>query len=254
MTLILLWSFGPYCLYFPILATRYGKDAKEFARKLAAEWKTKRLPSLTAALTDFQKAQCFFMMAISIAALVNKYQGGLNPTTLQQLYNNYILIRSISISGYLPVTFTLMGLHLVAMVSWYLLILSTLTVGVSIVTLIDLGRFSPGQPDLDAIALAASDENLNNCGGRNLTVYCLDTIHQSGHADWDPSNGAVAALGFYLFVLVFVAAEKSHIFTSPVTKETRTWLLKVYSLFVVDFFSLRGFEFFLAMLHAFGEL
>ena len=188
------------------------------------------------------------MMAINIAALVNKHQGGLDPDDLQQLYNNYKLIRSISISGYLPVTLTLLGLHIVAMVSWYLLILSTLTVGVSIVTLIDLGKFSPRRSDLNAIASAASnDESLKNCGGMDLTVYCLHTI-------WDPSNGGSAALGFCLFVLVFVVAEQSHIFTNPVTKETRTWLLKVYDLCVVDLISLRVFEFFLLVLCRFGEL
>ena len=252
--LILLWSFGTYYLCFPMLATRYGKEAEKTTQKLAADWKTKRLPSLTAALTDFQKAQCFFMMAINIAALVNEHQGGLDPTSLQQLYNNYILIRSISIGGYLPVTLTLLGLHIVEMVSWYLLILSTLTVGVSVVTLIDLGKFSPSRSDLDAIASVASDANPENCGGRNLTVYCLDTIDQSGTANWDPSTGANAALGFCLFVLVFVVAEQSHVFTNPVTKETRPWLLKVYKLCVVDLFSLRGLEFALAMLNAFGEL
>ena len=253
--LILLWSFGIYCLCFPILATRYGKEAKEFTREIAAKWKSRRLPSLTAALTDFQKAQCFFMMAINIAALVNKYQGGLEPTNLQQLYNNYILIRSISISGYLPVTLTLLGLHIVAMVSWYLLILSTLTVGVSTVTLIDLGKFSPSRSDLNAIASVGSDtDNLGNCGGRNLTVYCLHTINQGGTADWDPSTGANAALGFCLFVLVFVVADQNHVFTNPVTKETRTWLLKVYNLCVVDLFSLRGLELILAMLYSFSKL
>ena len=194
------------------------------------------------------------MMAINIAALVNKYQGGLEPTSLQQLYNNYILIRSISISGYLPVTFTLLGLHIVAMVSWYLLILSTLTVGVSIVTLIDLGKFSPGPSDLVAIASAASDyQDLGNCGGKKLTVYCLNTIDQVGTSDWNPSTGANAALGFCLLVLVFVVADQSHVFTDPVTKETRTWLLKVYNFCVVDSFSLRGFEAFLAALSWFGE-
>ena len=194
------------------------------------------------------------MMAINIAALVNKYQGGLEPTSLQQLYNNYILIRSISISGYLPVTFTLLGLHIVAIVSWYLLILSTLTVGVSIVTLIDLGKFSPSRSDLDAItSVASAGEGPQSCGGMNLTVYCLHTINEGGTTDWDPSNGAKAALGFCLFVLLFVFADLSHIFTDPVTKETRTWLLKIYNFCVVDSFSLRGFEAFLVALSWFGE-
>lgn len=57
------------------------------------------------------------MMAINVAALVNKHRGGLDPKSLQQLYNDYILTRSISISGYLPITLTLFGLHIVGIVS-----------------------------------------------------------------------------------------------------------------------------------------
>ena len=194
------------------------------------------------------------MMAINIAALVNRYKGGLDPTNLQQLYNNYVLIRSVSVSGYLPVTLSLLGLHIVAMVSWYLLILSILTVGVSMVTLVDLGRFSPSRSDLNALALVTSEnENLKSCGGMNLTVYCLHTINEGGTADWDPSTGAEAALAFCLVVLVFVAAEQGHAFTDPSNKETRTWLLKVYEFCVLDSISLRGFEFILALLCYFSE-
>lgn len=251
---ILLSSFGTYYLSFPILAIRSGKEAKEVAHNLAAKWKTKRLPSLAAALTDFQKAQCFFMMAINIAALVNKHKGGLDPENLQQLYNNYVLIRSISVSGSLPVTFTLLGLHIVAMVSWYLLILSILTVGVSIVTLVDLGNFSPSPSDLSSIASVASgNQNLPSCGGMNLTVYCLQAIDQDGTAGLDPSLGATAALGFSLTILVFVVAEQCHAFTNLSTKETRIWLLKVYNFLVVDLVSLRGLEYILAFLSFLGE-
>ena len=194
------------------------------------------------------------MMALNIAALVNQHQGGLDPTNLQQLYNNYILIKSISVSGYLPVTLTLFGLHLVAMLSWYLLILSTLTVSVSLVTLIDLGKFSPGRSDLNAIASASFGNGNPNCGGTNLTVYCLHTINQGGASNWDPSNGANDALIFCVFVLVFVLADQSNAFTNPMTKETRTWLLKVYNICVVELFSFRGFELIMAILYLFGGL
>ena len=252
--MIVLWSFGTYYLCLPILAIRYGKGAGKVAQELAANWKSKRLPSLTAAVTEFQKAQCFFMMAINIAALVNKYQGGLDPTSLQDLYNNYILIRTISMSGYLPVTFTLLGLQVVAMVSWYLLVLSTLTVVFSIVTLVYLGNFSPSPSDLNAIASAASGNGNNgSCGGFNLTVYCLKTIDQEESAQWVPSNGAETALGFCLVSLVFVLAEHSHAFTNPSTEEIRTWLLKVYDYCVVDSFSLRRFEFAIALVYILGE-
>ena len=96
---------------------QYGKGINGVPRKVAADIKSNRLPSVIAFMTEFQKAQCLFMMAIEIAALVYKYKGDLDSITLQQLYNNYILIKSISISGYLPVTLTLFGLHIVEMVS-----------------------------------------------------------------------------------------------------------------------------------------
>ena len=252
--MILLWSFGTYYLCLPILAPRYGKGAGKVAQKLAATWKSKHLSSLTAAMTDFQKAQCFFMMAINIAALVNRYQGGLDPTNLQDLYNNYILIRTVSISGFLPATLTLLCLQVVAMTSWYLLILSTLTVGLSAVTLIDLGKFSPGLSDQKAIASVASGSgNFSSCGGFNLTVYCLNTIDRGGTGDWDPSNGAETALGFCLVILVFVVAEHSHAFTNPSTKEIRNWLLGLYNFCVVDSFSVRGFEFLMALFYFFSK-
>lgn len=144
---------------------------------------------------------------MNIAALVNKHRGCFDPKNLQQLYNNNILIRSISISGYLPITLTLFGLHVVGMVSWYLLILSILTVGVSIITLVDLGRFAPGSSDLSSIASVASENiNLDDCGGKNLTVYCLQKIGQQDTAEGDPSSGAAAAQGFCLLILLFVVA------------------------------------------------
>ena len=110
-------------------------------------------------------------------------------------------------------------------------------------TLFDLGQFSPGPLDMQAIARAAyGNENLGNCSGLNLTVYCLQTIDQNGYVGWDPGNGANAALGLSLFVLAIAVAEHGHAFTHPSTNETRTWLLKVYDNCVVDLFSLRGFE------------
>lgn len=57
------------------------------------------------------------MMAMNIAALVDKHRGCFDPKSLQQLYNNKILIRSISPSGYLPITLTLFELHIVGIIS-----------------------------------------------------------------------------------------------------------------------------------------
>lgn len=79
--------------------------------------------------------------------------------------------------------------------------------GVSIITFVDLGRFAPDSSDLISIASVASENtSLVTCGGKKLTVYCLQKIGQQDTAEWDPSSGAAAALGFCLVVLLFSAA------------------------------------------------
>ena len=201
-------------------------------------------------MTDLQKAQCFFMMAVNIAALVDQYQGDLETQTLQQLYNSRLLIKSISISGYLPVTVTLLGLHMVEMISWYLLIISILTVGISMATLFGAGSFSPHPSDLSAFAPGDQQKN-SACGGNNLTVYCLQTQDDTG--DFDPGTGAYVILGLCVVVLVFLVADQSHAFLKPSTKEPRPWLLKAYKKCVLDSFSLRGFEFILALTSIFSK-
>ena len=199
-------------------------------------------------MIEFQKAQCFFMLTVNVAALVSKYQGGLDPENLQQLYNNYIFIETISIGGYLPITFTLLGLHIVQVSSWYLLILSILTMGISIATVVNLGIFSPRPSDLRAIAsVAHGNEGLSNCGGNDLTVYCLRTMEKGHLSDWDPSNGAYAILGFCLVVLASLIVDQVHASMNPSTKETRSWLLEAYEDYMGNLFSLRGFEFVLVL-------
>ena len=204
-------------------------------------------------MTDFQKAQCFFMIAINIAALVNKYQGDLQPQTIQQIYNNNILIKSLSISGYLPVSVTLLGLHMVGMVSWFLLILSLLTAMISFATFVSVGTFSLNRTDLSTLAsVAQANQQANSsCGGNNLTVYCLDT--QGDLGGYDPSNGADFILGLCTLSLIFLLADRCHAFLDPSTKVIRPWLLKVYKKCVVDCFSLRVSEIILVSSSSVGK-
>ena len=231
--LVIWWNWGIYyiCLGSLLLSRGYTK-AQKLAQRVRNKSRNKHLPSLTGALAEFQKAQCFFMMAINIAALVNRNRGGFQPNNLQQLYNTYILIKSISISGYLPVTFTLFTLHLVDVVSWYLLVLSIITVFVSIATLFVVGNFSPSQNDLDYLSQQALSGGPDSCGKNNLAVYCYKPI--GGGPDYDsadPASGAYSMLAFCLVVLILLVAHQYHAFRDPSTGQPKPWLSRINNFF-----------------------
>ena len=161
------------------------------------------------------------MLAINSAALRVIYKGGLDPTNLQELYNTYVFIKIASISGYLPVTFTLFTLHRVRKVSWYLLILSIITVAVSTVTLVTTGEFHPAQVDLESLQLLAKTGGPNSCASMNPMIYCLTAVGGGvlGDSQQDDgwyfgtgssiniSNGAVQMLGWCLVVLAFLVGD-----------------------------------------------
>ena len=227
--LVIWWNWGIYYIYLgALLLPRGYTKAQKVAQRIRNKSRNKHLPSLTGALAEFQKAQCFFMMAINIAALVNRNRGGFQPINLQQLYNTYILIKSISISGYLPVTFTLFTLHLVDVVSWYLLVLSIVTVFVSIATLFVVGNFSPSQDDLNYLSQQALSGGPDSCGKNNLAVYCYKPIGGGyGYDSADPASGAYSMLAFCLVVLILLVAHQYHAFRDPSTGQPKPWLSRI---------------------------
>ncbi len=87
-----IYNMGHTCL--GVLSTQYKSSiAKERFRKSLNE--EKAYPeALTTAVVDFQKAQCFFMLATNIAGLVTPMRGGLQPQSFQQIYNTYIFIKT----------------------------------------------------------------------------------------------------------------------------------------------------------------
>ena len=175
------------------------------------------------------------MLAINIAALAIRNEGGFQPNNLQQLYNTYVLIKSISISGYLPVTFTLFAMHLVDVVSWYLLVLSIVTVLVSTATLFVEGSFNPSQGDLNYLSQQALIGGPSSCGNQNLAVYCYSG--NSGSGDYDstnPASGAYSILAFCLVVLILLVAHQYHAFKDPSTGKAKPWLSKIPTAFSRD--------------------
>ena len=141
-----------------------------------------------------------------MAAQVDRSKGGLQPESLQQLYNTWVLIKSISIGGYLPVTFTLFTLHLVDLVSWYLLSLTICTVAVSIATLITIGNFNPSDADISYLSKASSTNGPAACGERTPGAWCY--IPYSLYYGTDPSSGAYSMLYLCIFVLLLLTAKQ----------------------------------------------
>ena len=222
--LVLLWGWGTHYIRLPSMAGRRGNKATRAVKGTSVTFRNRRLARLTAALTEFQKAQCFFMLAVDIAALVNKANGGLLPVSLQQLHDNYSLLASVAISGYLPITTTLLALHMVDMISAYLLALSGCTVALSVATVGAIGNFEPSRGDLESIQAQASKGRYSACGHFDPTVYCL--LNQ----DDDPSNTYVwGVMAYCLIVLFYIFAYHFNAFRDPLDHQTRPWVLRMVS-------------------------
>ncbi|KAL8976940.1 MAG: hypothetical protein Q9205_007162, partial [Flavoplaca limonia] len=160
----------------------------------------KHLSRLITALTDFHKAQCFFMLAINIAALVVIQRGGFDPQSLQQMYNTYVFLQVLAVNGFLPITFTLTNLYLVGMLSWFLILLSFVTIGLSVATLACVGQFNPSEADMTSLAELAASGGPEECDGRKPGIYCLRTMeyyygHGYGSSGPDIANYAYTILG-----------------------------------------------------------
>ena len=123
----------------------------------------KYLPALISGLVDFQKAQCFFMIAVQVAALVIITRGSLLPAkSIVEVQLNYSLLQMISVNCYLPVTFTLLNLRVFGKKSFYVFLLSLITFSLCVATQLLLtqinmsGIISPiGPPECGAISLTS---------------------------------------------------------------------------------------------------
>ena len=242
------WGWGVYYCCFVVRSLGHGHRAgKEYAQKIGAKWGNKRLPTVISALTEFQKAQCFFMLAINIAAQINRGRGGWQPTSLQQLFNNYIFIKAISVSGYLPITLTLFTLHTVDMVSWYLVILSVLTVAISTATLVDIGNFVPSHDDVGYLSQQAATGGPSECANENILVYCLDS---GNYVTGQTGSGleAYKILGFCLFMLVLLILKQTGIFRKSSDLRRSGRLSKTQDFFFTNFVGIRGFQLLLTVL------
>ncbi|KAL8852646.1 MAG: hypothetical protein Q9221_002526 [Calogaya cf. arnoldii] len=187
-------------------AFKHGWNAAESRSQSLNRVAQKHLSRLIAALTDFHKAQCFFMLAINIAVLVVIQRGGFEPQSLQQIYDTYVFLQVLAVNGFLPITFTLTNLYLVGMLSWFLVLLSTVTVALSVATLASVGHFDPNETDMKSLATLAASGGPEECDGKQPGIYCMRTMglnwgspsFNGGHSD------AYRTLGFCIANLVLL--------------------------------------------------
>jgi len=159
------------------------------------------------------------MLAVQIAAIVTISKGQSQANNLQQLYNNWEIVHVISICGFLPTTFILLCLQSVGKRSWYLTILSTITVGISTVTLFMTGSFSPSQEDMDYLAKQSSSMEL--CGNQDPTLYCLERYMDGETLG---SNSTNNMLIISLLVLVYLIMNLLPISESSFYNHCRAYL------------------------------
>ena len=171
--------------------------------------------AITPALVEFQKAQCYFMLATNIAGLIVQTNGGLDPESFQQLHNTYIFIKVVAIGGYLPITFGLLTLRMLNKVGWYLLALSIASVGVAIKDLYREQNFSPSSEDLTYLQTQSSQGGPTSCGGVNPIAWCYNPFGVKGYrfGAMNSDDGADVILGICLVTLALLVAE--HFWNSP---------------------------------------
>ena len=145
--------------------------------------------------------------------------GGLDPQSLQALYENYRFIDVIALNGILPITFTMFNLHLIDMMHWYLGILSCLTIFLSIITLIVSSRFAVTPSDIQHLGQVASQGGPASCGGLKPQVYCYDSYFST---ERDPGELRFV-LSVCMLVLLLVTVPKFGIEHWKVYRRGSAW-------------------------------
>ncbi|KAL9601931.1 MAG: hypothetical protein Q9219_002155 [cf. Caloplaca sp. 3 TL-2023] len=183
------------------------------------------------------------MLATNIAALVVVKKGGLDPQSLQQMYNTWVFLKVVAINGFLPITFTLTNLYLVGLDSWYMIIISGLTVASSVCTFAAVGRFNPSSSEMANLAAIASSGGPQECDYRQPGVYCYRSLGDSSgdtsyyistsYSSSTVDSDAAAILAFCLTVMILVLGHRSKVQILALTKFPRHIVLAVLFSFVL---------------------
>ncbi|CAL8584026.1 hypothetical protein XPA_009634 [Xanthoria parietina] len=232
----LVWKWIIPNIHFYYQAFQYGWSEAETRSQHLNKVSQEHLTHLVAALTDFRKAQCFFMLSINITVLVVIQRGGFDPQSLQQTYGTYVFLLVLAANGFLPTTFTLTNLYLVGMLSWFLILLSTVTVVLSIATLASVGRLNPSEADMRNLKTLAASGGPPECDFFQPGIYCLSAGEFSYwdlfYGDQDTPISTYRILGFCLTNLALLVGSRLHIEDLAVVKSAHSQLTSLVSAWV----------------------
>jgi len=162
-------------------------------------------------MVDFQKAQCFFVLALEIATLnivtkPEKMAATFGSFLLPFLSIQYDLMSAVSMGGMVPVTFTLLTIHIADRRSWFLLFLTSLTVVVSTTTYILLLQRGSDTKAGSQIYVPLT------CGTGDPTQYCASDFSELKKPTFWKSPGATSMVISVITLVVLVIDHFAHIF------------------------------------------
>jgi hypothetical protein len=159
-------------------------------------------------VVEFHEAQCFFILATQVAVLISSMSGPVDfggSTNYCQLQNNARFAVGLGIGGQLNITFTLFVLLTTGMTSWYLFLLSGITLTIATIAIFNAISMVQASNDPDSgfqQELHGSIPFLDSCGSNPPpNIYCCMASDYGGALEIPL---AVASSIFCLIVLVSV--------------------------------------------------
>ncbi|KAK5681566.1 hypothetical protein LTS10_006099 [Elasticomyces elasticus] len=184
------------------------REAKRLQRRVKH---SRQAVALKATLVEFQRTQTFFVLAVSVAALLAVSNPNyLQVASYQQLWNNITFISTIAVSGCYPVVLNLLNLRKTGHSSLYLLCISTCCAVVATALWI---RTILQQPQPDQM-VPSNGYHLPECGTNELTNPTWTWL-QTGTSDVYGFTADGKILSFPLVVLLFLVIEEVKLFTPP---------------------------------------
>jgi hypothetical protein len=180
----------------------------------------KRIKNLAAAfitsLVDFQKAQCYYMMAVQIASKTTLHRNRAEGTVAQR-EATITVVRVVATLGVVAPTLILYCLCILEKRSWYILLLTVATSTLSFNVFFD--------PDVSRLQdrFFTNPDN-ENARYNNTDPFSLCSIKLAGGDP--PWHGISTAWVFYLYGLVLLFFIINHVFNlRPPWPKDRSYLL-----------------------------
>ena len=153
---------------------------------------SRKLAAVLAALVEFQKAQCFFLLTIDTATLMaTGTASAVAARSWQQLSDDIKFMRLVPQLGAITTTSVNYSLHAHRKLSWYIFNLSQITLLLSTITWIRIQRWRPS---------TLTPDYVTSCGTSPAT-YCLDPDYTNylspTGSEWSLSGGSSILLFCY---------------------------------------------------------